>query len=470
MPPAVTRLSASIEAALRPIPSQNGAEGRSKERFRRAGLTAGAAAVAKVATFAASAITVPLAIHALGTERFGLWLALQALVNTFVFADLGVGSALKNAVASANASGDPGRLRAVMGSGYLVVGALAIFCGAVILLVAFLTDTDVASVLGLPPALHGEAGVAAAILFALFCLSLPLNLTAQIQAGLQSGYVTQLWQSVAALCTPVVVAMVMWRSPHVPALALAVAGTPMVFMALNTYTYFTRGGRDTRLLPFRFERPCARGLLHNGLLFLTLSLAGAAAFTSDNIVLSRMFGPGAVAPYAVTYQMCAVIGLLPGIAFGGLWPAYADAVARGDLAWIHSTLRRVVKLTLLVTVPAAVVLVMWGPSVARWWTAGRVEPTRLLLIGMVIWIVLMSVGGVVATFLNGAGVVRFQVLQAGAFGIAALLLKILAAARFGPDAVAFANAIAYAAFVIVPFWIFVPRLLKRMAAGSTHGP
>ena len=457
-------MSASIGTALRPVRSPQGAEGRAKERIRRAGLTAITAAVARAASFIASALTVPLALSGIGTERFGLWLALQALVNTFLFADLGVGAAMKNAVASARATGDPTRLRIVTGSGYVVMSGMALCCGVVLLFVALFGGTDVASFLALPPALRGEANLAAAILFALFCLSLQLSLTAQIQTGLQSGYVAQLWQSAAALCTPIAVGLAMWQNPRVSGLAVAVAGTPLLFMGLNTYTFLVRRHDEIRLFPLGFEKACAGNLLQNGLQFLILSITAAVAVTSDNIVVSRILGPTAVTKYAIAYQMCAVLQALPGIAFGALWPAYTDAIARGDVGWAATTLRRVVKLSLWVIVPLALVPVIWGPAVARWWTLGHVEPTHLLLAGMALWAVLMAIGGLVATFLYSAGVLRFQVLQAVAFAVAALVMKILAAGRYGVEAVAFANAFAYTLFVIIPYAAFVPRLLRRMAS------
>ena len=431
MHPSLVRLSASIGAALRPAHSPDGAEGRAKERVRRAGLTAVTAAVARASTFISSALTVPLAIGALGTEQFGLWLALQAVVNSFVFADLGVGAAVKNAVASARATGDPARVRIVTGSAYIVISGIALACAAVLLVVVLLRGTDVASILGLPPALHREANVAAIVLFTLFCLNMPLSLTSQIQTGMQSGYVAQLWLSAAALCTPLAVGLAMWQVPRVAVLAVAAAGTPVLFMALNTFVFLVRGHGMVRLLPLGFDKSCATSLLHNGLHFLTLAIAAAVAFTSDNIVLSRMLGPAAVTKYAIAYQMCAVLQALPGIAFGALWPAYTDAIARGDVDWAATTLRRVVKVSLLVIVPLALVPVIWGPGVARWWTLGHVEPTHLLMAGMALWAVLVAIGGLVATFLYSVGVLRFQVLQAVAFAGAALALKVFAATGKG---------------------------------------
>ena len=54
-------------------------EGRSLERYRRAGLTTVTSVMAKGVTVATSLITVRLTIHYLGTERYGLWMTITSL-------------------------------------------------------------------------------------------------------------------------------------------------------------------------------------------------------------------------------------------------------------------------------------------------------------------------------------------------------------------------------------------------------
>src|SRR5687768_8312192 len=77
------------------------AEGRARERQRRAMLASGAAAVAKVVRVLTIFASVPLAIGYLGAERYGLWLTISSVAAFLTFADLGLGNGLLNAVSEA---------------------------------------------------------------------------------------------------------------------------------------------------------------------------------------------------------------------------------------------------------------------------------------------------------------------------------------------------------------------------------
>jgi len=53
-------------------------DGRSKERYRRVVLTAGSSFVNKTVTILTGLISVPLTVHYLGAERYGLWMTISA--------------------------------------------------------------------------------------------------------------------------------------------------------------------------------------------------------------------------------------------------------------------------------------------------------------------------------------------------------------------------------------------------------
>ena len=56
---------------------------RSRDRYRRAGLTGGAGLVAKAIGVLASFILVPLTLGYLGAEQYGLWMTLQKTAILF---------------------------------------------------------------------------------------------------------------------------------------------------------------------------------------------------------------------------------------------------------------------------------------------------------------------------------------------------------------------------------------------------
>jgi hypothetical protein len=63
--------------------------GRSKERYRRVVLTAGSSFINKGVTAVTGLISVPLTVHYLGAERYGLWMTISSTIAFLTFADLG---------------------------------------------------------------------------------------------------------------------------------------------------------------------------------------------------------------------------------------------------------------------------------------------------------------------------------------------------------------------------------------------
>src|SRR5580693_5619124 len=82
------------------------ADGRSKERLRRALLTSATAVIARVISMAGPLITVPIVIRYLGQEQYGLWMTVTSLIGMFIFADLGLGNGLMTAISQADGRGD----------------------------------------------------------------------------------------------------------------------------------------------------------------------------------------------------------------------------------------------------------------------------------------------------------------------------------------------------------------------------
>ena len=77
-------------------------EGRARERHRRAVLTAMASMGARSISVATALITIPLTLHYLGSERYGLWMAISSSIALLGFADFGLGNGLINAIATAH--------------------------------------------------------------------------------------------------------------------------------------------------------------------------------------------------------------------------------------------------------------------------------------------------------------------------------------------------------------------------------
>ena len=94
------------------------ADDRARERHVRVALGASASLLAKVVSVGTVLISVPLTLHYLGPERYGMWMTMSSLVAIFSFADLGIGNGVLNAVAAAHGRDDRATIRGYVSSGF----------------------------------------------------------------------------------------------------------------------------------------------------------------------------------------------------------------------------------------------------------------------------------------------------------------------------------------------------------------
>ena len=91
---------------------------RGRERYRRAGMTASTAYIAKGITVPAGFVSVPLTVHYLGAERYGVWLTISSLLLWIALTDFGLaGNALVNVVSEAAGNDDVASARHYAASG-----------------------------------------------------------------------------------------------------------------------------------------------------------------------------------------------------------------------------------------------------------------------------------------------------------------------------------------------------------------
>lgn len=448
----LTRVATVLSAAPLEI---NSPEGRARERHRRVVLSAGAAALAKALSVFAVLITIPLTYHYLGAERYGLWMTVSSFVIVFSFADMGIGNGLMTMVADAHGRGDRAALERGVAAGYLILTALA----ALILFVLLIADALVSwsTLLNVQtPLAASEVGPAMRVLFGCFALGIPLALVQRIQSGLQEGFRASLWQCVASVFGLVAVLAVIHFQGGLAWLAAGVLGGPVVVGALNTALFFSRPNRGWRPDWGAVDWTTMRLVARTGLKFFTLQLVLGIAFTSDSFLISRSLGPAAVTEYAVPEKLFAILSSVMALVVSPLWPAYGEALARGDDDWARSTLQRSILVSGGVSAIGGLTLVLLAKPILSVWIGGQVEPSWLLLIGLAFWKFQECIGQAIAMYANATGLVRREIQLYLLLVPVAVSLKWLLIRDLGPSGAPLAMNIAYAACVMIP-WVLILR-------------
>ena len=446
-----------IEGAELPT-TQDGVD-RGKRRYRRAAATSATSLVARGANLASFLLVVPLTVRYLGSVRYGVWMTALSIVGFLGLTNLGMGNALITLIARTDAVDDERDAGRYVSTAVFLFAAISLILG--VAAIATFSIIPWSAVFNVPAgSLSSDAGRVAAAVVGVCLVGIPIGLVTQIRLGYQHGYVTAWWDTAGRVLTVATVAVAVAVGASLPVL-VAAAAAPLVGSIAN-FGLLIRKRPALRPRLRSAERRHAQVLLRSGGLFFFLQLALVIGFSTDNFVAAQVLGPSAVTQYAVPRGLAfAGIGLLT-VFIAPLWPAYAEALARNDRGWVLRTLRRSIVLSTAVATAGAMVFLMAGRPIIRLWSRGAVVPSRSLLIGFAIWIVLASAGTALAMFLNAAHVVGLQVVCSSLMAIANITLSVFLAKKIGVAGIIWGSVIAFSIFIVVQYTFIVPRVLRRI--------
>jgi O-antigen/teichoic acid export membrane protein len=435
------------------------APGLGQKRNRRAVVNGIAAVSGRLAQIAVSLCTIPLTIHYLGKERFGLWMAISSVLAMAVFADFGIGNGILNSVSDAYGKDDRETIRHVVSSGLAVLAAIgAVLLAAFLCLYPFVSWADLFRVTS--PLARAEAGPAMTIFGLCFCLNIPFGAIQRVQMGLQESYLPSLWQVCGAAVSLGGVLIGIRMHAGLPLLLAAIAGAPVLAAACNTAQFFGFKRRDLlprwRMVSYTHVRRIA--IL--GGLFFVLQAVVAIAFSADGFIVARSLGAVTVPDYAIPQRMFSLISIIVAMMVSPLWPAYGEAISRGDIRWVHRTLTRSLLLVFGGTCLASGLLLFLSRRLIFWWVGPHITPPTLLLLGLAVWTVVDCCGNTLAMFMNGASIMRFQIVMASLFGVACVTTKIVLVRRYGIAAVPWSTISTYVLFNALPSAIYLLRIFR----------
>jgi O-antigen/teichoic acid export membrane protein len=433
---------------------------RGTERSRRAAYSAGCSFAARALLVASTLISIPLTLDYLDFERFSVWMVFSSIMTMLSFADLGIGNGMVNAFSRAVARDDRGAAAKCLASGFfLLFGLSALLCIAFGIAYPL---TDWAAVFNLKDAeAVDEIRPALLALFAFFVLMLPLVTANKVRFALQEDYVNSAWEVVASGVGLCGLLLVVWMKGGVPWLVLVISAG-RIGAGIGNWIHLARS-RPWLVPRWRLaDLGVMRELLSSGAMFFILSLAANLAVSCDNYIALYELGAKPAATYAVAAKLYGLVTLAASMVLMPLWPAYGEAIARGDLAWLRHTLRRSVLLMATITPMLSALLLLSASAVVEYWTGRDLALPTGLLLAFSLWVPLQSVGMAISVFLNGALLIGPQVLIATSFTVISLAAKVIFAPSFGIAGIVWASAAVYAATTLLPYLWLVPFALRKV--------
>jgi O-antigen/teichoic acid export membrane protein len=411
--------------------------------------------LSKVFGLGLQAIAIPLVYHALGQHRYELYLLLTAALATLAITQMGAGPGLTQGIANAHAKGEQETEASLLSAAFRLVGAAAAIGGGAILAVSHFIS---------PETLFGAAFAPDRVEIIHVVNTCVILLMAQIVFGVVdsalAGYQEQVFANIGAMFSNILsigaLIAVCRFAPSISGVIVALYGLPTVSRIINLGLLFFR---RPYLLPTRTRRdarPYGR-LLSVGLAFWLMQIGGVLEQNGGTYLLARLSSTTQTNLFAIVYKSLSLAGALVAMLTQPLWPAFTDAIAHRDIAWIREAYLKIRRLLTIYSCTLALVLAVAGQWIFQKVMHVHVEGDRVFF------------GIFAAYFIANIWTHLFYVTMMGMSGIwtiAAIVLAenflmLLYGALLSPSFGATGMAAAYlAASVCLPAWL-LPRLMKK---------
>ncbi len=387
--------------------------------------------IGKVFSVLCSLSQIPIALHYLGAEAFGVWSTLTGLTGLLFIADFGLGSNAQNRVAHFFGSGDLKAGYRVMNSTVLLLGGLGL--AVVILGLPLCFELDWSRLFhGIPSTMAHRMPGYVFLVLAAFAIGLPLSGGPRFALALQHGWLTGLSHTLNSVLLLAATLLAVHANFGFGAFFFLTLMVPLLANVVVMGWLLTLHPGLLRAKPF-LDLQSVRSFFAGGFRFFMISVGGAASSTLPSVILSSTLGPAAVVPYQLLQRLFSLFMQLQMLALAPLWSAYTEAYARGEFAWIRRTFLFFLKASFAFCALPILCGPVWVPWAINLWT-GYSNPGILSGLNLSIFALFMAataMSQVTATYLNGLGHLFSQSIFGTVSALLGLMLMPFLTLRFG---------------------------------------
>lgn len=390
-----------------------------------------------------------------GAAYFAAWATVASLPLLIPIGDLGLGAILTNLSARLPSEGADflaarRRVSRVLWLVSLPAALVAVVVGALGVFDHLLANQ-------LP-----DVGLAATVSLVLYILAIPASIGARVLIGIRRNVIVLFAQG---LITPVTLLLAL--------IGTAVGVTPGIVLVAPTFAYAAIAWAlwiasvvwlrplIAGIVPSR-RSPPLRGMAISA---AAIGLILPMAFQSHRVILGQASGTASIAAYSAVALVGLPLYAVVQSVGQSLWGEFQSI--SGDLAAQRRLLGRAYRLFAATAVASSAVLLVFGPLVAGWATAGKVAIPALVYVAFAVLICVQALQLPSGMLMTDADGLRLQAWLSLAYVPVCLAASFAAATALGAAGPLLATAASLAIFLLVPCAVHANRLTRAPVLATT---
>ena len=228
---------------------------------------------------------------------------------------------------------------------------------------------------------------------------------------------------------------------------------------------FNNRYRDYKPSLHLWEKKYIKDIFGLGAVFFIIQISGIILFTTDNLIISKLFSPVEVVPYNIAYKYISLASMLFSIIATPYWSSISDAYNRSDMEWIKNAMKHFKRISLTFVI-LIILMVLVSQPIYRFWVGSKVHIHFSLTVLMAIFFVLSIFVTPYTMFLNGTGKVKLQAIQGATVAVLNIPLSIFLSLFFkmGTNGVILSTIICF-----IPSLILNPIQYNKILTKSATG-
>ena len=353
-------------------------------------------------------LLVPLTLHYVNSETYGIWLTISSMVAWLSFFDIGINNGLKNKLAEAFAHKNYILGKKYVSTTYAILAL--IFIPVMFVGIFIIPHINWYGILNITSNNVQGLYTALSIVLSYFCIQFILSTINIILQADQRPADSALRTMIQNFCSVIIICFLIFTTKgNLVKLCLALCLAPIFVLLLFNFTLFKN--RYKSIAPsFSFiDFSTVPSLMKLGIQFFIIQIAAIIQFQMMNFIILRYYGASEVTAYNIAHKYFNTTYMIWGIILTPLWAATTDAIANNDFKWVKNATRKYLRLFFIISLPTLMMLFLAQP-IYNIWIGDKVFISNSINIWTMIYFLGLMFGSTFVYILNGASLLKIQTI------------------------------------------------------------
>lgn len=323
-------------------------------------------------------ILIPITIKYLGNSIYGLWATILSIISWINLFDIGIGNGLRNKLTAAITQKNYILAKEYIGTAYVVIGWISLLIFFLFTIVFNIFNWN--NIFNTYVYTNKELYIIMIVNLMFISLNFVLKLVTIIYYSLQESSIVGIMQISNQILNllGIYVLLKIEYSYVLLGISIVYGGASLIINLIFSFILFYK---NQELIPNRksFKKEKIKSLTDLGIKFFIMQIAAMVVFTTDNLIITKLFGPEEVTPYTITFKIFSIIIMIHGIVITPIWSAITKAYAEYDIDWIEKTLKKLNVFWLFIVIGTLILYCFYPYLLKNWMGTAIVIPQNLIL-------------------------------------------------------------------------------------------